>query len=95
VLVWGERDRLIPEGCRAFYLKRLKGVRYEPIPDCGHCPQLECPDRTAEILLDLPNVGAKRSARTPVGARGGGGASTPAPARRGGGIRAVARAPKS
>ena len=95
VLVWGERDRLIPEGCRAFYLKRLKGVRYEPIPDCGHCPQLECPDRTAEILLDLPNVGAKRSARTPVGARGGGGASTPVPARRRGGVRAVARAPKS
>jgi pimeloyl-ACP methyl ester carboxylesterase len=95
VLVWGERDRLIPEGCRAFYLRKLKGVRYEPIPDCGHCPQLECPDRTAEILLDLPSASAKRSAPAPVGARGGGAASTPVPSRRRGGVRAVARAPKS
>jgi pimeloyl-ACP methyl ester carboxylesterase len=23
---------------------------------CGHCPQLECPRRTAEILLDLPKL---------------------------------------
>lgn len=58
VLVWGERDRLIPDGCRAFYLEKLKGVRYEPVPDCGHCPQLECPHRTAEILLDLPALKA-------------------------------------
>ncbi len=55
VLVWGERDRLIPDGCRSFYLQKLKGVRYAPVPDCGHCPQLECPDRTAEILLRLPS----------------------------------------
>jgi pimeloyl-ACP methyl ester carboxylesterase len=53
VLVWGERDRLIPDGCRSFYLQKLKGVRYEPVPDCGHCPQLECPARTADILVEL------------------------------------------
>ncbi len=92
VLVWGERDRFIPQGCRAFYLKKLKGVRYEPIPDCGHCPQLECPDRTAEILLSLPGVAAKRSARAV--SSGGGGASSPVPSRPRGGVRAVARAPK-
>jgi pimeloyl-ACP methyl ester carboxylesterase len=63
VLVWGERDRLIPDGCRSFYLKRLKGVRYEPVPDCGHCPQLECPGRTARILLELPALAARRDAR--------------------------------
>jgi pimeloyl-ACP methyl ester carboxylesterase len=56
VLVWGEKDRLIPDGCRSFYLRKLKGVRYEPVPDCGHCPQLECPHRTAEILLQLPGL---------------------------------------
>ena len=60
VLVWGEKDRLIPDGCRAFYLKKLKGVRYEPVPDCGHCPQLECPHRTAEILLRLPGLPRRR-----------------------------------
>ncbi len=63
VLVWGENDRLIPEGCKAFYLKKLKGVRYEPVPDCGHCPQLECPDRTADILLQLPSLAQKEEER--------------------------------
>jgi pimeloyl-ACP methyl ester carboxylesterase len=92
VLVWGERDRLIPEGCRAFYLKKLKGIRYEPVPDCGHCPQLECPDRTARILLELPRM--KRRARD----RAGGGKTTrrdEAAAPRPRGSSAPARAPKA
>jgi pimeloyl-ACP methyl ester carboxylesterase len=56
VLIWGENDRLIPDGCRSFFLQKLPRVRYEPVPDCGHCPQLECPRRTAEILLELPRM---------------------------------------
>jgi abhydrolase domain-containing protein 6 len=58
LLVWGESDRLIPAGCRDFFLAHLRGVRYEPIPGCGHCPQLECPRRTAELLLQLPALAA-------------------------------------
>lgn len=87
VLVWGERDRLIPDGCRSFYLRKLKGVRYEPVPDCGHCPQLECPARTAEILLQLPSLRAEGAPRQ---AGGVGGAALPG--RRRGGLLAVARA---
>ncbi len=85
VLVWGENDRLIPEGCRSFYLNKLKGVKYEPIPDCGHCPQLECPDRTAQILLQLPSASRER---------GAGGAGRGAPRAGGGRVNAVARAAK-
>jgi pimeloyl-ACP methyl ester carboxylesterase len=93
VLVWGERDRLLPAGCRSFYLKKLKGVRYEPIPDCGHCPQLECPSRTAQILLELPREqGRKRAVAAPAG--GSGTASAPVPTARRGGFEAVARMPK-
>jgi pimeloyl-ACP methyl ester carboxylesterase len=66
VLIWGENDRLIPEGCRAFFLAKLPRVRHEPIPDCGHCPQLECPRRTAEILLDLAKV-RRRAPRVETG----------------------------
>lgn len=65
VLIWGENDRLIPEGCRAFFLEKLPRVRHEPIPDCGHCPQLECPRRTAEILLELPRL-RRRKPRDPA-----------------------------
>lgn len=61
-LVWGESDRLLPAGCRDFYLRHLRDVRYEPIPRCGHCPQLEAPKRTAELLLELSSrIGGLRS----------------------------------
>jgi pimeloyl-ACP methyl ester carboxylesterase len=53
VLIWGESDRLIPRGCRDFYLAHLPRVRYEPLPSCGHCPQLERPRRTAALLAQL------------------------------------------
>ena len=62
VLIWGESDRFIPPGCRDFFLEKLPHVRHEPLPDCGHCPQLECPRRTAEILLRLPRMRRRRRA---------------------------------
>jgi pimeloyl-ACP methyl ester carboxylesterase len=62
LLVWGESDRLIPQGCRDFYLKHLAGVRYEPLNDCGHCPQLEAPKRTAELVMQLPSMAAAAAA---------------------------------
>jgi pimeloyl-ACP methyl ester carboxylesterase len=107
VLVWGEQDRLIPDGCRSFYLKRLKGVRYEPVPDCGHCPQLECPGRTAQILLGMPALAAARSRARGAApaegrsARAGGVVAVggrrgldPASPGRHAGVSAAARAPK-
>ncbi len=60
VLIWGESDRFIPAACRDFFLAKLPHVRHEPLPDCGHCPQLECPRRTAEILLRLPRLRGRR-----------------------------------
>lgn len=97
VLVWGEKDRFIPDGCRAFYLQKLKGVRYEPVPDCGHCPQLECPERTADILLQLRELGpAAKAPRPDRAAIGGGGRTrTPVPPRRRGAVVTVARAPRA
>lgn len=62
VLIWGESDRFIPSRCRDFFLEKLPRVRHEPLPDCGHCPQLECPRRTAEILLALPRLRRRRRA---------------------------------
>jgi pimeloyl-ACP methyl ester carboxylesterase len=77
VLIWGENDRLIPEACRHFFLEKLPRVRHEPIPDCGHCPQLECPRRTADILLSLPRMRRPRTRR----AGSDGPRAAPAPAR--------------
>jgi pimeloyl-ACP methyl ester carboxylesterase len=98
ILVWGEKDRFIPDGCRAFYLKRLKGVRYEPVPDCGHCPQLECPHRTAEILLTLPGLPGPPARGDPAALRASSGPGAATASRRSGSrkprpARAPARAP--
>jgi pimeloyl-ACP methyl ester carboxylesterase len=70
VLIWGESDRFIPSACRDFFLEKLPHVRHEPIPDCGHCPQLECPRRTAEILLRLPRMRRAGPPAAPVRRRG-------------------------
>jgi pimeloyl-ACP methyl ester carboxylesterase len=35
----------------------LRTVDYsdiEILPDCGHCPQVEVPDRMAELVLEFP-----------------------------------------
>jgi pimeloyl-ACP methyl ester carboxylesterase len=95
VLVWGDRDELVPDGCRRFFLQHLNGLRYEHLPECGHVPQLESPKRTAEILLDLARAGAGVAPPTAAAPRAGGNASRGArggrfpamPSRRGPGSR--------
>jgi pimeloyl-ACP methyl ester carboxylesterase len=38
-------------------VEAVPGVRVEILEDCGHCPQLEMPERFAELLLDFePSV---------------------------------------
>jgi pimeloyl-ACP methyl ester carboxylesterase len=50
-LVWGERDRLTPpRGARAL-LEAVPGAELVRLPNCGHCAQVEQPERVAEIAL--------------------------------------------
>lgn len=50
LLVWGERDRMVfPRGAERV-LADVPGSRLEVIPDCGHCPQIEAPERLLELL---------------------------------------------
>jgi pimeloyl-ACP methyl ester carboxylesterase len=32
----------------------VPGARLELLDDCGHCPQVECPDRFTDLLLEFP-----------------------------------------
>jgi pimeloyl-ACP methyl ester carboxylesterase len=50
LLVWGERDRVLPVSQARPALARLKEGSLEIIPDCGHLPQVEWPDRFVEAL---------------------------------------------
>jgi pimeloyl-ACP methyl ester carboxylesterase len=54
LVVWGEQDRMVMSKGAQRVLDAVPGARFELLAECGHCPQVECPDRFAELLLDFP-----------------------------------------
>lgn len=54
LLVWGERDKMVYTAGAERVLRTVDYSDIEVIPDCGHCPQVEVPDRLAELLDAFP-----------------------------------------
>jgi pimeloyl-ACP methyl ester carboxylesterase len=50
LLVWGERDRIVPRECGEHYRKLLPNARLEIVPGCGHAVDLERPEALAELI---------------------------------------------
>jgi pimeloyl-ACP methyl ester carboxylesterase len=50
LLVWGDRDRLLFHRGAQRILDAVPGSRLETLVGVGHCPQVEAPDRFAELL---------------------------------------------
>ena len=50
-LIWGARDRLLPEGSLAFFRRALPQADLVLLPDAGHLPHLETPRALARALL--------------------------------------------
>jgi pimeloyl-ACP methyl ester carboxylesterase len=65
LLLWGERDRLIPFSNAQDYLRSIPGSRLVSFPSLGHVPQEEAPEQSlAPVLAFLassprPDRGAK------------------------------------
>jgi pimeloyl-ACP methyl ester carboxylesterase len=53
LIVWGDRDRMVYSRGAQRVIDTVPGTRLELIEDCGHCPQIEEPDRIAELLTDF------------------------------------------
>ncbi|HEX6116267.1 MAG TPA: alpha/beta hydrolase [Solirubrobacterales bacterium] len=54
LLVWGDSDKMVyPSGAERV-LREVETVRFEVIPGCGHCPQVERPDALADLLDEFP-----------------------------------------
>jgi pimeloyl-ACP methyl ester carboxylesterase len=53
LLVWGERDKIIPVAHGRQTHAQVKGSRLEVFADSGHFPQLDEPERFAEALLEF------------------------------------------
>jgi pimeloyl-ACP methyl ester carboxylesterase len=66
LIVWGEKDPLIPVGHAHRTHEIIAGSRLEVFPGVGHYPYLEDPERFAGVLLDFirttrpPRVDAER-----------------------------------
>jgi pimeloyl-ACP methyl ester carboxylesterase len=50
LLVWGDKDRIVPQSAADRYLAALPNAKLEVIRDCGHCVDLEQPGRLAELV---------------------------------------------
>jgi pimeloyl-ACP methyl ester carboxylesterase len=56
LLVWGERDRMVYTTGAERVLRTVPYSDIEIIADCGHCPQVEVPERLTEMLLGFPEA---------------------------------------
>lgn len=54
LLVWGSHDVMVFQTGADRVLDAAPSTRLVTIDDCGHCPQIEAPDRLAKLLLDFP-----------------------------------------
>jgi 2-hydroxy-6-oxonona-2,4-dienedioate hydrolase len=50
LVVWGERDRVFPQSQAREAVTRLRDGSLALIPNCGHMPHVECPDRFLRAL---------------------------------------------
>jgi pimeloyl-ACP methyl ester carboxylesterase len=53
LLVWGDRDRLVFHRGAQRILDAVPDARFELLEGIGHCPQVETPERTAELLIEF------------------------------------------
>jgi pimeloyl-ACP methyl ester carboxylesterase len=53
LLVFGDRDRLVPPTGADRVLAEIPGTRFELFEGCGHCPQIEEVERLVELLLEF------------------------------------------
>ncbi len=53
LFLWGDRDVLVPAGFARWVDEALPHGRSVVLESCGHVPQFEHPDRTAELTLDF------------------------------------------
>ncbi len=57
LFIFGEKDRLVPHAFQRYVQRAVPQASFELLPDCGHVPQFELPERTNELVrrfLDAP-----------------------------------------
>jgi pimeloyl-ACP methyl ester carboxylesterase len=63
LFIWGERDRLISVDAGEEAVRRLPGSELIVLDDCGHNPQMECPDEFSGAALAFARMLGARAGR--------------------------------
>ena len=50
LIAWGDKDRIVPPSTAKRFLAALANAKLEVVKDCGHCADLEQPDRLAKLV---------------------------------------------
>jgi pimeloyl-ACP methyl ester carboxylesterase len=53
LLIWGERDKLVPVKYAYVFQEKLENSRLEILPKIGHSPHLEVPEKLSEIIVNF------------------------------------------
>jgi pimeloyl-ACP methyl ester carboxylesterase len=53
LFIWGSQDRLVPAGFSRHVKAALPGASQVVLPNCGHVPQIELPERTHELVREF------------------------------------------
>lgn len=53
LFLWGDQDVLVPAGFARFVAEALPAARSIVLPDCGHAPQFEHPERTVALTAQF------------------------------------------
>ncbi len=53
LIIWGEKDGLIPVENASLFQKNIKGSKLEVLQNVGHVPMEEAPKKVAELITDF------------------------------------------
>jgi pimeloyl-ACP methyl ester carboxylesterase len=53
LFLWGDKDVLVPASFGRFVTEALPGAQSVVLEDCGHVPQFEHPELTAQLTRDF------------------------------------------
>jgi pimeloyl-ACP methyl ester carboxylesterase len=53
LFIWGDHDPLVPAAFARHVRQWLPSAEQVTLEGCGHVPQVECPELTAELLLSF------------------------------------------
>ena len=60
LVVWGENDGLVSSEYGRKFAAAIPGSAFKIVPECGHLPQVERPDRLMEYIIEFAGDGRTR-----------------------------------